>query len=522
MKKNLVFSSYNCRSLGETKYDIVSELLSRSDFCLLQEHWMYPEIFLEVVKKEFSEIECFVTSPMNENELTHGRPKGGTAILYSSKINAKIERVDTACNRLTAAMIKIDSTVILLITVYIPWDEQREGENLEEFREVLDAIQTVCLACDTEYIIVGGDLNCDITRDVPQTHALMDFVERENFYLAVNNSNSSVTHTHESLSTIDHFMVTPNLSEFIIKYDTLETVKIFSDHIPVIMQMNIDIEYLQTIKKSISPTVSWTQSTKEHISKYQCEIDKQLDKIELDYEVFTCRNTQCGIHNDQTKIWFTEVIKILLDASEISLPMTGNKHKPKTIPGWNEYVKPKLETSLFWHNIWIECGRPRQGNVADIMRRTRAQYHHAVKYARKEYNNTRNTRMAEAISRNKNRDLWKEVQTMTQAKQELPNVIDGQTGNENIANIFYEKSKHLYNTVGFTPKSIEELKQKIDRKLEGSCMRNNKDLNLGASPDKHLHNLSVNDLKKAIEDLKKDKKDETGLCTNHLKMEDIN
>ena len=90
MKKNLVFSSYNCRSLGETKYDIVSELLSKSDFCLIQEHWMYPERFLEVVKKEFKDIECIVTSPMNENELTHGRPKEGTAILYNAKINAKI------------------------------------------------------------------------------------------------------------------------------------------------------------------------------------------------------------------------------------------------------------------------------------------------------------------------------------------------------------------------------------------------------------------------------------------------
>ena len=48
-KKKLIFSSYNCRSFGETKYDIVSELLSKSDFCLLQEHWMYPERFLEVV-----------------------------------------------------------------------------------------------------------------------------------------------------------------------------------------------------------------------------------------------------------------------------------------------------------------------------------------------------------------------------------------------------------------------------------------------------------------------------------------
>ena len=53
---------------------------------------MYPERFIEVVKKEFKNIECIVTSPMNENELIHGRPKGGTAILYNSKINAKIEK----------------------------------------------------------------------------------------------------------------------------------------------------------------------------------------------------------------------------------------------------------------------------------------------------------------------------------------------------------------------------------------------------------------------------------------------
>ena len=478
---------------------------------------MYPERFLEVVKKEFKDIECIVTSPMNETELTHGRPKGGTAILYNSKINAKIEKLDTGCNRLTAAMIKIDSTNILLLTVYMPWDEQREGENLDEFIEVLDAIQSVCLACETQYIIVGGDLNCDLTRDVPQTRALMDFVDRENFYLALNNSNSTVTHTHESLSTIDHFMVTPNLSDFIIKYETLETVRNFSDHIPIIMQMNIDIEYLQTVKRSISPSVAWTQCTKEQISNYQCGIDSQIDQIELDFEVFTCRDTKCCIHSEQIRIWYNRIVKILLDTSETSLPMTGNKQKPKTLPGWNEHVKPKLETSLFWHNIWKDCGRPRQGEVASIMRRTRAQYHRSVKHAQKEYHNIRNTRMAEAISCNKSRDLWKEVNTMIQARQELPSVIDGQVGNENIANIFFEKSKNLFNTVGFTPQSIQELKQKIDRKLESNCMLTKNKLNLGSPTDKHLHNLSVNDLKNAIEDLKKDKKDETGLCTNHLK-----
>ena len=73
------------------------------------------------------------------------------------------------------------------------------------------------------------------------------------------------------------------------------------------------------------------------------------------------------------------------------------------------------------------------------MRRTRAQYHHAVKYVQREYNNIRNARLAEAISRNKNRDLWKEVKAMTHATQELPSVIDGQIGDENIAKIFHEK-----------------------------------------------------------------------------------
>ena len=154
-------------------------------------------------------------------------------------------------------------------------------------------------------------------------------------------------------------MVTPNLSDFIIKYETLETVRNFSDHVPIIMKMNIDIEYLQTVKKTISPSVSWTKCTNEHISRYQGEIDKKLEEIELDFEIFTCRDTKCELHSEQIRSWYNEIVRILLDSSAASLPMTGNKQNPKTVPGWNEFVKPKLETSLFWHNIWKDCDRPR-------------------------------------------------------------------------------------------------------------------------------------------------------------------
>ena len=39
---------------------------------------------------------------------------------------------------------------------------------------------------------------------------------------------------------------------------------------------------------------------------------------------------------------------------------------------------------MFWHRIWIDCDRPRNGALADVMRRTRAAYHYAIRQTRKE------------------------------------------------------------------------------------------------------------------------------------------
>ena len=79
------------------------------------------------------------------------------------------------------------------------------------------------------------------------------------------------------------------------------------------------------------------------------------------------------------------------------------------MPGWNEHVQAQHDTSLFWHDIWVQCGRPHNGEVADIMRRTRSRYHYAVRYVIKEETRLKSNRMAEAISEGNDRNLWKEV-----------------------------------------------------------------------------------------------------------------
>ena len=54
------------------------------------------------------------------------------------------------------------------------------------------------------------------------------------------------------------------------------------------------------------------------------------------------------------------------------------------IPGWSESIAPLRTNSLFWHRIWVDCGRPHHGVVAEVMRKTRAQYHAAIHKARKD------------------------------------------------------------------------------------------------------------------------------------------
>ncbi len=53
-----------------------------------------------------------------------------------------------------------------------------------------------------------------------------------------------------------------------------------------------------------------------------------------------------------------------------TIPATTPATKCKIVSGWNDYVNDYFDTSLVWHNMWIENNRPHNGIVADIMRQT--------------------------------------------------------------------------------------------------------------------------------------------------------
>ena len=85
---------------------------------------------------------------------------------------------------------------------------------------------------------------------------------------------------------------------------------------------------------------------------------------------------------------------------------------------------------MYWHQVWLDNGRPPQGEIAYNRRKTRAKYHYAIKFVNKEKSRIRSNRMAEAIANNQCRNLWSEAKKIKETNNSIPNVIDNESGSE--------------------------------------------------------------------------------------------
>ena len=73
-----------------------------STFVLIQEHWMYEKQFIEKVNGNLLDVDCIVSSPMDENVPRVGRGKGGVAILWKNNFDGTIKKLKCTSKRLCA------------------------------------------------------------------------------------------------------------------------------------------------------------------------------------------------------------------------------------------------------------------------------------------------------------------------------------------------------------------------------------------------------------------------------------
>ena len=204
-----------------------------------------------------------------------------------------------------------------------------------------------------------------------------------------------------------------------------------------------------------------------------------------------------------------------LQAGKYCFPYSIEKKTVSQLPLWKETIKPLRDSSLLWHHIWVDCGKPKKGTVYDIMRNVRSKYHQgrciiqrpwyhsAVRNVIINEFNVKRLQIAESFEQ-KTASFWHEIKKINNKNlRSAPIVMDHAVGDVNICDLFAEKYEKLYCSVECTDSEKREIDKMLKDKLHSG---------------KENVIISPNDVSTAVLKLNADKKDGSlGVFSNHFK-----
>ena len=306
---------------------------------------------------------------------------------------------------------------------------------------------------------------------------------------------------------IDHLFLTYNLT------DCIEFVKVdhrgdnFSDHDPIQVKLKIPIIRLQYKQRKVTNSVNWNKATDTQKEEFRSCQDNLLKQLNVPFDAVKCNDLkcQCNDHIIAINNYCKNIVEICLNASSLTIPVCNSSKSHKIVPGWNEQCEGLRQASLFWHHLWIQCGRPHNGQIADVMRSTRAKYHYRLRWVKRHEDRIRNERIASDLVNGRTRDYWKEIKAIKGSSRCMPLSMDNEYDDAKIADIFAQKYEKLYNCINVDKNDLNTLLEVIDGKIDDSTRNQSSCC------------VSVSDIELAICSLNAGKSDgSTELTSDHI------
>ena len=280
-----------------------------------------------------------------------------------------------------------------------------------------------------------------------------------------------ISHTHihtdnKSVSTLDHFLVDPELLKVVEEAEAVHFGDNLSRHSPIVMKVRL--ESLPARPKHSAPRPrrrpAWYKATERQQEEYKQLLEEKLGRLDKP-PCLDCRDPLCSQagHSEDRDGFVLDMMGAVIEASIEAHPKTGGMGRDDSgaIPGWNETVEPRRQDALHWHAIWLSAGRPNKGALHSVMASTRNKYHYAIRTVRRQADAIRARRLWEA-NQSGPMDLIKEMKTVKTAAKatKLPNTVEGKNSEEEIVEEFRKVYQELYN-IEDDFLALEELKEAL-------------------------------------------------------------
>ena len=480
------FLCFNSTGLNTIKADWIRNLyqVTGCEFVSIQEHFKKNKTIDKFFRDQFPEKYSYIIQGHRDKESDSGRPKGGIAQMYDKSLNLKVDRIVTKNFRIQAQILNFETSKLLWLNTYFPTDPGGEIFEMEELSELLSAIETVMDTVDFDDILWNGDLNHDPSRTSGFARTLSGFLSRLGLVTVWDKFPVDYTHVHtdfKSTSTLDHFVVNRKLLDHIVDCGVLHLGDNPSRHSPIMLKLNVG-NILKLNKKEMirhrKPV--WYKADQMARDNFTMDLHNRLVSL-VEPESLKCCHCQCQSkqHSEERDSFVLDILISVIEASHSCIPLSGGGRRrsdpskscqvSQCVPGWKDQVEPLRKDSVFWHALWKSADSPKQGELFQVMKRTRNAYHYAVRKVKKKADLIRAQKLLEASETSSTALLleMKKIKGSKKDKSDLPDSVGGANGEINIVEKFCEVYEDLYNSAG-SDEALDRIKRQLRDLIDNS------------------------------------------------------
>ena len=381
--------------------------------------------------------------------------------------------------------------------------------NIDRYLDCIGALQSIIYELPSGHICIVGDFNTDFKRNSIFTDSLISFINDNSLICTDSLLLPSETHTFVSsvwntTSWIDHCIATTEVSSLIgsicILYDFIS-----SDHKPMSFNVTCTINSSSETSDACNTTrISQRTFSPECWLKYNTLTDEALKEVRIPVDTFLCRDMNClnSKHIENIECVYDQLVNALQSSNTlVNDDLMSGKHyssRRHHVPGWNATVKEAHQAAREAYLLWNWHGKPRSGNIATLMRNSRAVFKYTLRACRRLVNQKRADAMATKLLKGGlSCHFWKDVKKLTNCRPTLPKTVDGVSGENNIAELWRKHYHNIFNSVfpkNFDPTVLKNLKYHtscaVSKSEVSECI---KKLSTGKAPD--MDNLTAEHLK---------------------------
>ena len=482
------FISYNSTGISSDKCDFINKLCEENDvqFVSLQEHFKNNKVTDKYFRAKFAKFSPYIVPGFRPSGQDKGRPKAGLAQLSKKNLDIKKDRVKSSSFRIQAQILNFLTSKLLWINLYLPTDPQTQVFDESELLEVLQELTNIIRVTEFTDILVNGDLNWDPRRRTGFSNVVKEFIDSEGLVPLWQSHAVDFTHIHtdmKSTAVLDHFLVNERLANLVEECKVLHLGDNMSRHSPILLRLRVgEIPLKKKVISFIPRKPAWYKATQETLQEYKEDLHRRLasrsDPISL-----ACVDPHCQdpAHSSERDNHMLDILCSVVESSHTVIPM-GRRRNPGSsagkaghisgcVPGWDNEVKPLQEEARFYHSLWLSGGRPNRGDLYTAMRKSRNLYHYAVRRTRRLRDLHRAKKLFEA-SLVDDMELIKEMRKVKRGCDvvtELPDIVSGVEGEENIVERFRAVYSTLYNSAS-TAGEVDIIKEKLGTLINGNSM----------------------------------------------------